>query len=162
MFTEEATDPSYANVGIDYPAYMADDARRTQLLEDFGARLKSARLQRGKNQDDIGFVMGKTRNAVSQYESGRNYPAIESLIAFAEETGVSLDWLLMGREPTGAYEKRIHELPEGLKLYVLEALLLAERVSQSLPARFLAPPTPKTYVAFSEYLTKLSEETSSR
>lgn len=137
---------------------MAKSERRDQLLKDFGKRLELLRLQSGKTQEDFAVILDKTRNAVSQYEAGRNYPGMESLVSFCEETGVSLDWLIMGREPKGAYEQRIHALPEGLKLYVLEALLLAERVAASLPAKFLAPPTAKNYVAFSEYLSKLSEE----
>ena len=127
-------------------------------MSEFGDRLRSIRLQHGRTQDDIAAMLGCTRNAVSQYENGRNYPGIESLMTFCSETGTSMDWLLLGREPTGAYEKRIHQLPDALKMYVLEALLLAERVQRSLPAKFLAPPTTANYVAFSEYLSKLSEE----
>jgi transcriptional regulator with XRE-family HTH domain len=127
-------------------------------MSDFGMRFKQVRKTSGHSQEDVAALMGVSRVAVSHYESGRNFPATEQLIAFCRETGTSLDWLLLGRQPEGVYERRIHELPEGLKLYVLEALILAERVSQSLPAQFLAPPTSKNYVAFSEYLTKLSEQ----
>jgi transcriptional regulator with XRE-family HTH domain len=127
-------------------------------MSEFGQRFKAARKQRGLSQEQIAVVMGVSRVSVSHYENGKNFPQIAELVRFCEEYKVSMDWLVLGRQPTGAYEARIHELPEGLKLYVLEALLLAERVTQSLPAKFLAPPTTANYVAFSEYLTKLSEE----
>lgn len=127
-------------------------------MSTFGERFKSARRQRGLTQEDAAATMGVSRVSVSHYENGKNFPQVAELIRFCSEHQVSMDWLILGREPTGAYESRIHALPEGLKLYVLEALLLAERVAQSLPAKFLAPPTTANYVAFSEYLTKLSEE----
>jgi transcriptional regulator with XRE-family HTH domain len=127
-------------------------------MSEFSERFQSARSQRGLSQEDVGAIMGVSRVAVSHYEQGKNHPQLAALIAFCTETKVSMDWLVLGREPTGAYEQRIHELPEALKLYVLEALLLAERVASTLPAKFLAPPTTANYVQFSEYLTKLSEQ----
>jgi transcriptional regulator with XRE-family HTH domain len=128
-------------------------------MNEFPQRFSAARKQRGLSQEDVAAMMEVSRVAVSHYESGKNYPQLSALIRFCEETKVSMDWLVLGREPTGAYEQRIHELPEALKMYVLEALLLAERVAASLPAKFLAPPTTANYVAFSEYLAKLSEQT---
>jgi len=148
MFPENAS-PTYARS-------IADGYAR--WMSDFGQRFKVARKQRGLSQEQIAATMGVSRVSVSHYENGKNFPQITELVRFCEEYKVSMDWLVLGRQPTGAYESRIHELPEGLKLYVLEALLLAERVAQSLPAKFLAPPTTANYVAFSEYLTKLSEE----
>ena len=129
-----------------------------RLMSEFAERFLSARKQRGLSQEDVAAMMDVSRVAVSHYESGKNHPQLAALIRFCQETKVSMDWLVLGRTPTGAYEQRIHELPEALKLYVLEALLLAERVAATLPAKFLAPPTTANYVAFSEYLTKLSEQ----
>jgi transcriptional regulator with XRE-family HTH domain len=141
------------------PTYdILDAAMYPRWMSEFGQRFKTARKQRGLSQEQIAAVMGVSRVSVSHYENGKNFPQIAELVRFCDEYKVSMDWLVLGRQPTGAYEARIHELPEGLKLYVLEALLLAERVAQSLPAKFLAPPTTANYVAFSEYLTKLSEE----
>lgn len=125
-------------------------------MSEFGKRFLSARKQRGLSQEDVAAIMEVSRVAVGHYEQGRNQPALDTLIKFCSETGVSMDWLVLGREPVGQYEQRLHQLPEALKLYVLEALLLAERVSASLPAKFLAPPTTANYVAFSEYLAQLS------
>lgn len=127
-------------------------------MSGFGERFRAARKQRGLSQEDAAAIMGVSRVAVSHYENDKSFPELANLIRFCEETQVSMDWLVLGRTPTGQYEQRMHQLPEALKLYVLEALLLAERVAESLPARFLAPPTTANYVAFSEYLTKLSEE----
>lgn len=141
------------------PSYAAPDADvYARLMSDFGHRFRTSRKQRGLSQEQVAATMCVSRVSVSHYENGKNFPQIAELIRFCDEYKVSMDWLVLGRQPTGAYESRIHELPEGLKLYVLEALLLAERVAHSLPARFLAPPTAATYVEFSKYLTELAKE----
>ena len=93
---------------------------------------------------------------MSQFETGNNQPSLETLIDFAKSTNVSLDWLLLGKQAGGQYDPRIQALPEALRQYVVEALLLAERVQLSIPAELLAPPTSANYAQFSEYLTKLS------
>jgi hypothetical protein len=48
-------------------------------------------------------------------------------------------------------------LPDALREYVVEALLLAERVQLSAPAKFLRPPTTDTYAEFSKVLTELAK-----
>ena len=125
---------------------------------ELGARIKQARLRAGMTQQQIADLLDKTKAAVSNFENGQNKPSLETIIAFATETGVSLDWLVLGREPEGAYDKRIRALPEALREYVVNALVLAERVQLSTPARFLKAPTSDQYVEFSQYLTRLSDE----
>lgn len=128
------------------------------LWMELGGRMKQARLRAGLTQQQVGDVLNKTKGAVSNFETGQNKPSLETLIAFANETNTSLDWLILGREPEGSYDKRIRVLPEALREYVVTALLLAERVQLSTPARFLKPPTTDQYVEFSQYLTRLSED----
>lgn len=125
---------------------------------EIGERMKQARLLARKTQQQIADALGKTKAAVSNFENGNNLPAIDTLIAFAQETKVSLDWLLLGKEPDGEYDKRIRSLPEALREYVINALLLAERVQLSTPARFLRAPTAEQHNEFTQYLTKLSAE----
>lgn len=96
---------------------------------------------------------------MSQFETGNNQPSLETLIEFVKATGVSLDWLILGKQPGGQYDPRIQALPEALRQYVIEALLLAERVQLAIPAELLAPPTSANYAQFSEYLTRLSAST---
>jgi transcriptional regulator with XRE-family HTH domain len=123
-----------------------------------GNRMKAARLQAGKTQQAIADAISVTVANVSHYETDRSNPSLAAAIAFCRETGVSLDWIVLGREPSAGYDKRIRELPAALREYVVEALLLAERVQLSAPAKFLQPPTTETYIEFSEMLSKLSEE----
>lgn len=121
-----------------------------------GERMRAARTQRGLKQADVAVLLNCTRGAVSQFENGNNCPSLETLVDFAKATNVSLDWLLLGKQPGGQYDPRIQALPEALRQYVIEALLLAERVQLSIPAELLAPPTSANYSQFSEYLTRLS------
>lgn len=128
-------------------------------LMSLGERMRAARMQRGLKQADVAAMLSCTRGAVSQFETGNNQPSLETLIDFAKSTNVSLDWLLLGKQAGGQYDPRIQALPEALRQYVVEALLLAERVQLSIPAELLAPPTSANYAQFSEYLTKLSAST---
>ncbi len=130
-------------------------------FDEFGPRMKQARLAAGKTQQQIADAIGKTKAAVSNFEKNHNLPSLETVMAFAQETKVSLDWLLLGKQPEGEFDQRIRALPEALKEYVISSLLLAERVQLSIPARFLRPPTTESYVEFSAYLQRLSEEMSS-
>jgi transcriptional regulator with XRE-family HTH domain len=123
-----------------------------------GNRMKAARLQAGKTQQAIADAISVTVANVSHYENDRSNPSLAAAVAFCQETGASLDWIVLGREPSAGYDKRIRDLPEALREYVIEGLLLAERVQLSAPAKFLRPPTTETYTQFSEMLTKMSEE----
>lgn len=140
----------------------SDIGRYALLMSTFGERFKSARAQRGLSQEDVAAFMDVSRVAVSHYEAGKNFPQLAQLIKFCDETKVSMDWLVLNRQPVGQFDERLHALPDALKMYVLEALLLAERVAHSLPAKLLAPPTTKNYADFSAYLQKLSEDLSAK
>jgi transcriptional regulator with XRE-family HTH domain len=119
--------------------------------------MKSARLQAGKGQREIADALHVTVAAVSNCENDRNAPSMAVAVEFCKQTGVSLDWLILGKEPTSGYDKRIRDLPDALREYVVEALLLAERVQLSAPAKFLRPPTTDTYAEFSKVLTELAK-----
>jgi transcriptional regulator with XRE-family HTH domain len=129
-----------------------------QVMSDFGKRFASARKQLGLTQQDVAATMNVSRVAVSHYEQDKMFPGLDALAQYCRETGISMDWLVLGREPAGSFDARLNALPDALKVYILQALVLAESVQQSLPAKFLAPPTSANYAAFSEYLTRLSEE----
>jgi len=131
-------------------------------MSTFGERFKSARSQRGLSQEDVAAFMDVSRVAVSHYEAGKNFPQLSALIKFCEETKVSMDWLVLDRPLTGQFDQRLNDLPDALKVYVLQTLLMAERVANSLPAKLLAPPTTANYRAFSEYLQKLAQELDSQ
>lgn len=119
--------------------------------------MRMARLQAGKGQREIADALSVTVAAVSNWEKDRNSPTLAVAVDFCRKTGTSLDWLVLGKEPSAGYDKRIRDLPEALREYVVEALLLAERVQLSAPAKFLQPPTTENYAEFSKVLTDLAK-----
>lgn len=63
------------------------------------ARLRSARTEAGLSQAQLAEAAGVTQAHVSQWESGRRTPHIDSLVKLADALDVSLDWLA-GRTTT--------------------------------------------------------------
>lgn len=125
---------------------------------DIGARMKQARLLAGLSQQQAADALGKTKAAVSNFENDNNKPSVETLIAFAKETKVSLDWLLLGTQPGGELDQRIRSLPDALREYVMMSLILAERVQMSSPVKFMRSPTTANYLDFGGYLTKIAAD----
>lgn len=62
---------------------------------EFGQRFKAARAAAGRTQQEVARACGKTRGAVSQWESGLvNDVDARALAAAADYMGVTLDYLL--------------------------------------------------------------------
>lgn len=68
------------------------------MTENFGQRLRRLRTASGLSQDGLAKQCGITGNAVSQWESHRRVPSSEFVVACASAVGVSLNYLLTGRE----------------------------------------------------------------
>jgi transcriptional regulator with XRE-family HTH domain len=72
--------------------------RRTGAAEpeyaDMGDRLRQARLARGLSLRRLAEVVGVSPSLVSQVETGRAKPSVNTLYALASELGISLDSLL--------------------------------------------------------------------
>jgi len=64
----------------------------------FGKRLEQARSTIKASQEDVGALFGITRNAVSNWEHGKNPPKADRLAALCDFLKVSADWLLFGVE----------------------------------------------------------------
>lgn len=62
-----------------------------------GVRLREVRG--ATSQVDFGRLIGVAQNFVSRYENARARPRMEYLAAVAKARNVSLDWLILGREP---------------------------------------------------------------
>jgi transcriptional regulator with XRE-family HTH domain len=65
-----------------------------------GVRLREVRGE--TSQVDFGRLLGVPQNFVSRYEHARARPSVEYLAAVASVRNVSLDWLILGREPRRA------------------------------------------------------------
>lgn len=60
----------------------------------FNARLKQLRLSHKLTQSELAEILGLKPTAISNYESKRNEPSFEKLIALSEYFDVSCDYLL--------------------------------------------------------------------
>ena len=65
---------------------------------EFGEKLQELRKSRGLTQEELAEALYVSRTAVSKWESGRGYPAIDSLKAIAGFFSVSIDDLLSGKK----------------------------------------------------------------
>ena len=60
---------------------------------DFSVRLKQVRMSRGLSQQTLGNMLGLSKQAIFNYESGANTPGHFTFIRLADELNVSLDFL---------------------------------------------------------------------
>ncbi|MCW6106267.1 helix-turn-helix domain-containing protein [Clostridium sporogenes] len=54
------------------------------------------RKERHISQEELGEIMGVSRQAVSKWEQGIGYPEMEKLLLLSKELNVSLDYLMLG------------------------------------------------------------------
>ena len=64
------------------------------MKDVFGRRLQSERVLAGKSRKDIAGYLGVSLASISYYETGVNYPTVESLLKLADLFEVSVDYLL--------------------------------------------------------------------
>lgn len=66
----------------------------------FQERLYSLRRARGLSQEELAHIVGVSRQAVQKWEAGTSRPDLDNLTALARCFDVSLDYLILGQEPT--------------------------------------------------------------
>ena len=59
----------------------------------FSHRLTEARKARRRTKRALAEAIGLSETAIGQFESGKNLPAIATVVALADALDVSLDWL---------------------------------------------------------------------
>lgn len=131
-------------------------------MKDLWKRMRNARLKAGMSQEAIGKKcwsnkggidkQGISKAAVGLWESGDQYkrttPELHNLIIFAEATGASLDYLLLGKgdldkHPMSANSIsdaaidiaiRWRALPSVLQEQVTQFILSQEMIAKACPA----------------------------
>ena len=61
---------------------------------NFHLRLKQLRQKQGLTQSELANILGLKPTAISNYESNRNEPSFDKLIALSKEFDVTCDYLL--------------------------------------------------------------------
>jgi transcriptional regulator with XRE-family HTH domain len=64
------------------------------MKEIFSQRVKALRTERGMTQQQLGGVMGLSKNAVNDMEHGRKLTALDKVALMADFFGVSIDYLV--------------------------------------------------------------------
>jgi len=71
---------------------------KNELLKGIGQRIKEKRQLAGFQQGELAKAFGCAQSRVSGIESGSREPGVDFLVWFAQTTGVSIDYLLLGGE----------------------------------------------------------------
>lgn len=69
---------------------------QTTMEQMIGEKLRRARMRQGLTKEEVADKIGVSRQTVSNWETGKFYPDIASVIALSDLYAVSLDTLLKG------------------------------------------------------------------
>ena len=70
--------------------------------------IRRLRQDRGINQEQLAEQLHVTRQAVSNWETNKTQPDIETLTQIAEYFGVSVEYLIYGKEPVTDSGEEVH------------------------------------------------------
>lgn len=79
-------------------------------MRDIGANIRRARTRRRLTQDDLAQTMHTTRQTISNYETGRSRPDVETLQRLADALVVELTELLDGAPSADARRAALRKL----------------------------------------------------
>ena len=79
-------------------------------MRDIGANIRRARVRRKLTQDDLAQTVHTTWQTISNYETGRSRPDVETLQRLADALGVELTALLDGEPPAAARRTELRRL----------------------------------------------------
>lgn len=85
--------------------------------EDLEYRLKQVIKQYYENQKEFAKAMGISQSIVTGWWAGRSKPRTEILQKICEETGVSMDWLVLGRAEPYVDEELFHNIWDEAKRF---------------------------------------------
>ncbi|MGL9744354.1 helix-turn-helix domain-containing protein [Enterococcus sp. DIV1368e] len=113
---------------------------------DFGKILKEKRHQAGITQEELAKRLNVSRSAISNWEIGRNYPDIHTLVEISTSLGVSLDELLENSTMTEMMidttkEMAVNQKKKRGKLFFVVALCSIVSVMSLLFFSFSKQPT---------------------
>jgi len=75
----------------------------------FTQRIHLLRKERGLTQQQLADLIGKSKTAISNYESGRIEPSLEELVNLSRVLNCSIDYLLIGTNDSKKELRRFEE-----------------------------------------------------
>lgn len=79
------------------------------MEHEIGSKIKAARLEKKLTQEQVAGYLGVSRQTISNWENGKSYPDIISVIKMSECYDVSLDHLLKGEQKMETYYEYLEE-----------------------------------------------------
>ena len=79
------------------------------MEHDIGSKIKAARVEKKFTQEQVAEVLGVSRQTISNWENGKSYPDIISVIKMSDCYGASLDYLLKGEDKMSSYYEFLEE-----------------------------------------------------
>lgn len=105
---------------------------------ELGSRIKKYRSERALSQDELAERVFVSRQTISNWETGKTYPDISSLLLLSEAFCVSLDQLVKGDIEKMKKEIDAQELAQFQRDSVIYSVLLASLIVLPIPlAKFL-------------------------
>ena len=71
-----------------------------------GERIRLLRMEKGLSQEGLADALDVTRQAVSRWETDASLPDIDKLIGLCDLFGVSMDYLVRGKEPSAEAQEK--------------------------------------------------------
>lgn len=100
---------------------------------ELGAQIKKYRGELGLNQEELAGRIFVTRQSVSNWENGRTYPDVASLLRLSEVFGVSLDQLIKGDLETMKNEINKADIDKFNRYSTIFTILFAAMVLSVIP-----------------------------
>ena len=122
------------------PALAVDPALRAAV----GSRIKDLRKARGWTMKELAVRLGVGPTHLNKYESGLHAPPLEKLTQLADLFGVTVDYLVTGRQPDQQPLHNLHLLErfraleaappddQSTAVNVIDALIAKNRMSHAL------------------------------
>ena len=90
---------------------------------NIGEQIKSKRTELNVTQQELADRLNVSRSAISNWETGKNYPDLQIIVQISEELHVSLDTLLKG--DANVVEKIANDTKKSNRLRLLSKKLIA-------------------------------------
>lgn len=85
---------------------------KEHLLQQIGQRIREVRQEKGLLQGAVAKEFGCGQTRISAIEHGSRDPGVDFLTWFSQRTGVSTDYILLGREKSDHQELIIEHINE--------------------------------------------------
>ncbi|OTY74561.1 hypothetical protein BK753_00025 [Bacillus thuringiensis serovar canadensis] len=99
------------------------ESEKRICMNDLGEKLKVSRIEKGLTQLQVAESLNVSRQAVSNWETNKNYPDIVSIVLLSQLYNISLDELLKGEKGMVKNMKKDLDKINSLDMLVLIMML---------------------------------------